>query len=241
MSIDWKRLEDMQHDPDVFSLSEDTLALCLSLVTSFPFRGEWLYDGNEVTNAQWDTIEAAVSLAFLELTQPYVCPPSGGAGDYTLISDVELTVDTASYTFSSLDTLDGNDLRIEVMSQTTNGNPRDLNVQVNGLTTSIYKQQWTKWQGSTIYYSSTGTKFAIVAGVAKSDAGVDYFAWVTIDIPNFKDTNRYPIIFASGGADGRDGRGRAHVLSETDVDSILLWPSAGNFKPGTRLKVYARG
>lgn len=75
MVLDWKRLEDMQFDQDVFELSEDTVALCLSLVTSFRYRTDWEYDGEDVSDAQWDTIQAAIALAHLELQTPYSCPP----------------------------------------------------------------------------------------------------------------------------------------------------------------------
>lgn len=74
MVLDWKRLEDMQFDQDVFELSEDTVALCLSLVTSLRFRTDWEYDGEDVSDAQWDTIQAAIALSFLELRTPYNCP-----------------------------------------------------------------------------------------------------------------------------------------------------------------------
>jgi len=215
-------------------MTKRDLVLLSSALSVMDQKWAWVTD-------DWDVTRAKLSQLYSRLSDDgYVCPP-GGNGDYTLISDDTLLVDTASYTLDDLDLLSGVDLVIELEAATSNSSPRSLNAQINGLTTSIYKRQYIRWISSATYYSDTSTKAEMPTALTRKETPMLYWAECFIHIPNYKLTTRYPVLIGHAYANGRHTRGWTSVKSLVAVDEITLYPSAGNFLAGTRIKLFTKG
>lgn len=62
-------LEDVETDPDqTLTLSQTTIDLCLTALISAQFRDNWIYDLEELTDAEWATAEGFLTTAIEELT-----------------------------------------------------------------------------------------------------------------------------------------------------------------------------
>lgn len=239
--IDFKRLSDMNFNADVFALSGDTLALCLSLVTTFPYRGQWTYDGIPVTDSQWDDIEAAVAFAYEELSDPYICPPAGGDTDYILQDEITLTSDATTITLTDLDLLSGRDLRIEIRTATADTSRRHLRVQLNGITASVYRVHVINWNTSATVNISTKTYFEMKDCVPREQTPQDYQGYICLDIPLWKDGIVYPLIQAGWQGQDYRGNGTCHLKQIEVIDTMTLFLSSGDFKSGAKIAVYSRG
>ncbi len=240
--IDWKRISDLNHSADVFSLSEDTLALCVSLVTSSPFRGQWVYDGQPVTDSEWDEIQSAVAIAYEQLCDPYICPPSGGDMGYELISDITLSVDTTTLTLDNLDLIAGRDLVIELVAQNNSNSRRALKIIVNGNTTGVYDQLRTEFETSTTLSSTnSGNNFILDNAIQDPSDDGDEWSYITLDLPLWKLTDRYPKIRARW--DGRNHIGLAECAYKVAeaISELQISSTNSDLLAGTKIAVYARG
>ncbi len=168
------------------------------------------------------------------------CSP-GGSVDYQLQDDITLVADATSYTLTDLDLLSGRDLRIEISGASATSGRRHLRVRVNSLTTSIYAYNMHQWRNSVFYYTGTTTSFEMRDCLPLKTTPQNYFGYMVIDIPNWKDTDKYPLLTALWNGDGRQGRGHAYVKAVTDVQSMTLFSSSGDLLAGTKIAVYTRG
>jgi len=239
--MDFKRLSDMNFDPDVFALSADTLALCLSLVTTFPYRGQWMYDGNPVTDSQWDDIQAAVAFAYEELSDPYICPPSGGDTDYTLQDEITLSVDETTYTLEDLHLLDGRDLIIEFMGARDETPRGDLRCEINSISSSSYGHRAQRIQSSATFDSSTRAYIRLSDALAQAATPQLTYSYFQFSIPNWKLTDRYPVVYWHGGGDIYHFVGRVILSITTDVQTFAFIPPSAGLRAGTKIAVYTRG
>lgn len=168
-------------------------------------------------------------------------PPGGGDVDYELQDDITLVSDATTYTLSDLDLLSGRDLRIEILLAGTDASKRYLRLRINALTTSIYWYQQV-WFGTASNYRRLTTTYFEMRGVALgSTTPQNMYGYVVLDIPRWKDDDRYPVIAFEGYSDDVTHKGKCHVQSVVDVQSIDLFLNVGDIKAGTKIAVYTRG
>ncbi len=166
---------------------------------------------------------------------------AGGAVDYEKHADITLSVDATTYTLSDLDLLSGRDLRIETLMVNTGGGRRNLSVVVNGLTTAIYEYQYTLFGTAAGFTRSTATAFSIGAGTLPDDTPQEEYGYVTLDIPRWKDTDRFPVILAHSLNDINTGLGKCLVHEVDSVQSITFSVAVNDLKQGSHIVVYSRG
>lgn len=241
MSINWQRIIDTNLSVNVSELSPQTLALLATCLSNFYSRGQFNVDGSDVTDVEWDEIEAALSLCSKELNETYICPPVGGATDYTEHAVFNLASDFTTYTIDDLDLLDGRDLLVRVTGAHTTGGDKHLRIQVNGLSTSIYNYANVRWDTATNYETTTQTYWNIVRALVADDTPQLRVAYTEIVIPDWKNDTRYPLLQASYSRIDRSGRSHCTVEEVTDVQSLTFFSSGGDLKAGTRITIDSVG
>lgn len=232
--FDWGKISDNQLAPVNVSLSPDTLALCLSFLSSYPFRFEWLVDGIEPTDGEWDDIDAALALAFKELNTE--------TGLYRLHADIELVADVSSYTLIDLASLPGRDLIIQADLAATGAGAKHLNVRFNGVTDLFYDYQYSKFETSTGYVSvQAANKFYFHSIVAANATPQINYHHLQMELNHWKELDRWQNIDVK--ARGRYltllGTGLFHPIGM--VDTIEFWPHTDDLKAGSRFSVFTRG
>lgn len=195
-----------------------------------------VWDGDETTK---ETAINKIEEILLQLGTD--CPAPGGAADYTLEQDIDITSDVASYNLTSLDTLAGRDLIIECLLAASDTGVRHLRVQANGLTTSIYNRATVQFQNATTYSTGTTSYIQIDRVLPQTATPQNEYGWVRMEFPRWKDTARYPLMHYSAIGQSRSGKGQLHIESAVDIQSLLLYASSGNIKAGSKIAVYTRG
>lgn len=188
------------------------------------------------TIAAWETVWDEFHL------QPECAEENGGAGDYTLQDEYTLESDTTTFSIDDLDLLDGKDLLVECLVAQAATTQRQLIARVNNLTSTIYYYQTSLFGTSTSYSrDNNGTAWNLREQTHSYEATLNKFAYTRIHIPRWKDTGRYPQLFADGQGEGHSMIGKLSLLTQTDVDSLQFYQSAGDMRAGSMFWVYTRG
>ncbi len=215
-------------------LTKRDLALLSSAMSWFEVESEW-------ETGTWDTIAAKLSEVQERISHDgYVCP-EGDDPDYTLHDDITLVSDATTYTLEDLELLPGRDLRIELLIAGTSTSNRDLRVRINGLTTDIYNFQEVRHSLSTGYTRNTDTFFKMTTAVYKTETPQNFYSGIFIDIPAWKDDDRYPLLMVRGVTDTLTTLSKCHVQDITDLQSMSFFLSTGDIKTGSKIAVYSRG
>ncbi len=167
--------------------------------------------------------------------------PVGGTVDYELQDDITLSVDATTYTIADLDLLSGRDLLIEMLLASTHVGLRDFRIRVNTLTTSIYERQMTRFGGSSTHEQITGTYFEDRLMMANSATPQLQYYYCSLDIPDWKQSVRYPIIRVRGTVAAKNSVGSFRVNSAISVDSLQLFLDTADIKAGSKIWIYTRG
>ena len=189
------------------------------------------------TVALWEAIYD--DMAVLATCNPPPVP--GGDMDYVLQSEILLSSPASTIQIVDLELLDGIDLLIEVHAIATGTARRHLRCQANGVTSANYEFNTQEWRSAVTYFVSTTTYFQMRDCVPQLTAPLTYVGYAAINIPQFRDTDRYPLLHGVWNGDGRNGNGHCYLTSRTDIQSVLLFLSADDFAAGTKISVYTRG
>lgn len=216
--------------------NDDCNAIVVGALYELTRQYNWEQRGGE-------TVEDTVAL-FRTMFNTFMMLPecsAGGDVDYDLQSDYTLVSDATTYTLADLDLLAGRDLRIEwLMAGTTTGN-RDLRIRINGLETDIYHFQETRFSLGTGYTRNTDFFWKLETAVHRTETPQDYYSYLVIESPLWKDDDRYPILKARNFADTINSFSKCHVKEVTDLQSMTFYLSAGDIKAGSKVAVYTRG
>lgn len=233
--LDWDYFTDFDDTTIILKeLTKRDLALLSSAMSFFELEEDW-------ETGTWDTIAAKLSQVQERISHDgYTCP-GGGDPDYTLHDDITLVSDATTYTLEDLDLLSGLDLRVVMLLAGTSTNERNLSIRINGLTTSIYNFQETRFGTATGYTRTTTTSFNLLSAVMRTATPQEYYSHVILDILRWKDSDRFPLLLSRWANDTDNSIGKCHVQSVTDVSSLTFFLSAGDIKTGSKFAVYARG
>lgn len=186
-----------------------------------------------------DTVAAMEEI--LESISTFSACSGGSMPDYTLQSTDTLVADASSYTLTNLDQLDGRDLRIEWMLAGNGAGEKNFEFICNGLTTSIYFVDCTRFRTSTSYYSGISTYARLSGAIRRADAESDVYSHIMLDIPNWKDNDRFPLITGHYGHFVANGLFACEVRDITDLQSMTFNAQSGDIIAGSRVAVYTRG
>jgi len=232
--FDFGKLSDNQLEPASVSLSADTQALLFAYLSSFPFRFDWIWDGDTPTDPQWDEIQAAIAHAVYELTHE--------AG-MILHAEIELVADVSSYTLTDLADLPGKDLIIQsyIGGTEVSGEPY-LNIRLNGDTGANYDYQWTILQEVVEVTAKYWRTYLSYRGlVANGFAGHTYQSQGIIEINEYKRPDYYRAILVSGRTRYRTFIGSGTYHPSGPVDTVEFWPDSGDMRAGSKFAIYTRG
>jgi hypothetical protein len=238
--LDWQDVVDKSHLQDTFELSPDSQAVIMACLVSFLERYQWRFDETEPTDSEWNTIESGISAAINELTIPYDCPVGGG-GDYNLIATETLVSDVTTYTLTDLELADGEDLLIQVFAATTNASDRQLRYEINTLVTSIYRTHEVAFATGTSYANVTRTHVRLNNGLFKTQTPQDDYALTQLFIPQWKKTDRYPVIMHDAAHATGTLKGRVTFEDLDSVQEIKFYSQTDDIKAGSVFSVYSRG
>lgn len=188
-----------------------------------------------------DTVAAWAAVFDSFAAQEPCNPEPGGDGDYTLIDDTTLESDTTTYTLSNLDSIDHEDLRVELITASSDGTQRDLRMRFNALSTSDYRCTVATFGNGTSYFRATYNYGRIGAQGQPSATPQRWWGYTQIDIPNFKDTDRYLAALFRGNESNHSLHGVNTYQVAITLTEINFFLSAADIKAGSRIKLYGRG
>jgi len=241
MGHDFKRVEETLLSAGIRDLSPESLAIVLNILSSNNTRDSWFYDGEYISDSKWDEADAALSLAFTELTETYVCPPGGGAADYTLVSTDVLGSDQTTYSIVDLDLLSGEDLLIEVIAANDSGGRRDLRIRFNDDDDNVYYQQRSIFDSVTTL--ALGNQVNIRCDDAVPQLATPQLIWgyITIDVPQWKQSTVYhPYHCRFHGSSEHGIVGGRWSKTET-IEKVTFFTDNGDLVTGSQFRVYTRG
>ena len=187
-----------------------------------------------------------MSFILLGILNSQAAGAPGGAGDYQLLETTVLGSDTASVTFSSLNSTYGSDykhLQIRFTGRTDTSGANTIRMRFNSDSTSSYARHFLLGNGSTVSSPSATSQTEMSAGSipdSADDAG--NFGGSVVDILDPFSTSKNTTIRALYGHTG--GGNNIHLTSglyfKTDaITSFELFESGGNnFVTGSRFSLY---
>lgn len=172
----------------------------------------------------------------------------GGVGipAYDHISTTNITTNTASVTFSSLDTIaadyDHLELRFVATTSFTLGSDQDAQIVINGDETNSYTSHHLYSAGSSVDDTRTENAQSLALRKAVSNSGTEDDPKVGIvSILDFSNPNKNTSFRTLHGGQGNFDQivMTSGVYKKTNaVTSILFRPSAGDFINGDRVSLY---
>ena len=179
------------------------------------------------------------------LAQAAAAPtPPAVASDYDLLETEILTGDTASVTFSSLNSTYGADyqhLQIRAVVQSNRGAGDDLvRLQINNATGSVYSHHGLRGNGSTVAAYSTGssTTSMFLGEQPDGTTGADRFGPFVCDILDPFDTNKYTTIRTLSGNEANSVGFRSGLYQATTAVDELDFTCLASFVAGSRFSLY---
>ncbi len=168
-------------------------------------------------------------------------PPSGGADDYTLEIDITLVADTTSYTLTDLETLDGEDLLIQVELAGTTTGRRNVDYEINGNSDDEYHDIYQRFSSSATFNVTELTNGRI-QNLAPPTA-TPQLAWgvLSMDFLDWKNSAKWNAGNYHGYSDIESFVGRHEHKIVAALSSFKIWLGAGDLREGTNIKVYTRG
>lgn len=168
---------------------------------------------------------------------------SGGkAGAYDLLQTTVLSSSASSVTFSSLGSYsDYKHLQIRMTARSTgNGNPE---IQLNGVTTTTYKDHRLFGNGSSVISDvpGTGTAISVFAAATRSSSTANAFGAAIIDILDFSNSSKNTTIRALSGNYGAltlVELASGVFLSTAAVTSITMKLNTDTYASGSRFSLY---
>ncbi len=233
--FDWDFFADFDDTTIILKeLTKRDLALLSSAMSFLEKEIDW-------ENETWDALAAKLSEVQERLSHDtYVCPP-GDTTDYTLESDITLTVDATTYTLSDLELLAGRDLIIEIQAASTTSGVKDLRSRINGLSTSIYQHRLNRTQTTTTIQTGTNTYLNIIDGLNALATPQESWSWFRYEFPDWKNTGTFPIVYIKGYGDTHHWWGRVKLADAGAVSSFSFFADSDDIVAGTKIAVYTRG
>lgn len=217
------------------------MALLFTVLDNFRYRGQYHVDSTDVSDAEWDAIEAALSLSFFELTNAYICPPGGGGDDYTLQNDITLLSDATTYTLTGLASLTGRDLRIEITAATTHTGRRDLRYEINGLTTDKYGMRYQYFLTSATFIDTEKTNGEIDNILPQTQTPQTIWGYIEMNFIDWKNSDEFSQGNFQGYGEVASFVGHTVHREAVEMDTFKIWAGTGDLKAGSQIRVYTRG
>jgi len=174
---------------------------------------------------------------------------SGAAsvGDYELITSTVLTSSAASVTFSNLNTaaVAYKHLQIRMVARTSDASTfNDCYMRFNGDTSSNYS--WHEvygFNGSASSYGVASQSRIDIATLTGNNASANLFCPTIVDILDWQSTTKTKTARSLSGMNVDNSNNVLALFSgawfsTSAINSILLYPSAGNFVANSRFSLY---
>lgn len=128
---------------------------------------------------------------------------------------------------------------LQLRGTSSNSNSVDINIRLNGVSTSIYSWHLLAGNGAT---ASSANQVSVAQGyVGYADAGTNPASYI-VDILDYTNTNKNRVVRTMF---GRDNNGSGNVIfsssllnSTSAVTSLTVFPGAGTFNQNSRFDLY---
>jgi hypothetical protein len=172
---------------------------------------------------------------------------AGGGNSFDLLETTLITSNTASVTFSNLNTYsDYKHLQVRFTARNSNTTSGDIALRINGDSGSNYAYHWLRGSGSAVgSFAATSQTVARAGLIIPSDGVTNNFGPSIIDILDFSNTSKNTTIKVfygihdNVGASNEIGLNSALWNNTSAVTSLAFTPpGSGNFVSGSRFSLY---
>jgi hypothetical protein len=171
---------------------------------------------------------------------------AGGGGSFDLLETTLISTNTASVTFSNLNTYaDYKHLQVRYTARNDTTTSGAITMRMNGVSTSSYSFHYLYGTGTSVLSFGTSNQTGLRSGlIIPSDGRTSNYGPSIIDILDFSNTSKNTTIKAFYGI--QDGLGASNeialasgaFLNTAAITSLNFTPPAGNFVSGSRFSLY---
>jgi hypothetical protein len=170
-------------------------------------------------------------------------PPSGAGGSYDLLETTLISSNTASVTFSNLNTFSAyKHLQLRITARASTSGDNNSFLRFNADTGSNYREHALYGDGSSVFSFADSLGNALyIWSFPQSSSTANIFGGQIIDILDFSSTNKNTTIraLAANGASNQIALTSGVWLNTTAVTSLtVLTGASNNYAPGTRMSLY---